>query len=72
MSEALSRHTSVNDWSSFFWAVHPEGNAILDQIEIKLALKKEKKLATQYVFSEFGITLDIVVLRSLVPISTIH
>ncbi|KAK6244190.1 hypothetical protein QUC31_010599 [Theobroma cacao] len=53
LSEALSP-ISINDWNSFFWIVHPGGSAILDQIEIKLGLKKEKLLATRHVLSEFG------------------
>ncbi|EOY09156.1 Chalcone and stilbene synthase family protein [Theobroma cacao] len=39
LAEALSPR-SINDWNSFFWIVHPLGNAILDQIEIKLGLKR--------------------------------
>ncbi|XP_022766660.1 chalcone synthase-like [Durio zibethinus] len=44
---------SFEDWNRLFWIVHP-GNAILDQIELILRLKKEKLLATQHVLSEFG------------------
>ncbi|KAK6289773.1 hypothetical protein POUND7_001314 [Theobroma cacao] len=53
LAEALSP-ISNNDWNSFFWIVHPGGNAILDQIEIKLGLKREKLLTTRHVLSEFG------------------
>ncbi|XP_021281858.1 chalcone synthase-like [Herrania umbratica] len=53
LAEALSP-ISINDWNSFFWIVHPLGNAVLDQIEIKLGLKKEKLIETRHVLREFG------------------
>ncbi|XVE75595.1 hypothetical protein DITRI_Ditri12bG0106000 [Diplodiscus trichospermus] len=53
LAQALSPR-SIHDWNSFFWMVHPGGNAILDQIESKLGLKKEKLSATRHVLSEFG------------------
>nr|UOI87839.1 chalcone synthase [Althaea officinalis] len=53
LKQALSP-INVIDWNSLFWIVHPGGNAIIDQIEIKLGLKKEKLWATRHVLSEFG------------------
>ncbi|OMP09245.1 hypothetical protein COLO4_05665 [Corchorus olitorius] len=53
LQQALSP-IKVNDWNSFFWMIHPGGNAILEQIEIELGLKKEKLSSTRHVLSEFG------------------
>nr|ADO85326.1 chalcone synthase [Boesenbergia rotunda] len=44
----------VDDWNSIFWIAHPGGPAILDQVEAKLALEKEKMAATRQVLSEYG------------------
>ncbi|KAG6478099.1 chalcone synthase 2-like [Zingiber officinale] len=44
----------IDDWNSIFWIVHPGGPAILDQVEAKLALEKEKMTATWQVLSEYG------------------
>nr|AWO14308.1 chalcone synthase 1 [Eleocharis dulcis] len=44
----------INDWNSIFWIAHPGGPAILDQVELKLALQKEKMRATRHVLSEYG------------------
>nr|ADO85328.1 chalcone synthase [Boesenbergia rotunda] len=44
----------IDDWSSLFWIAHPGGPAILDQVEAKLALEKEKMAATRQVLSEYG------------------
>ncbi|KAI3794204.1 hypothetical protein L1987_36833 [Smallanthus sonchifolius] len=44
----------ITDWNSIFWAAHPGGPAILDQIELKLGLKEEKMRATRHVLSEYG------------------
>ncbi|KAK9669821.1 hypothetical protein RND81_13G156800 [Saponaria officinalis] len=46
----------ISDWNSLFWIAHPGGPAILDQVEAKLGLKKEKLTATRDVLSEFGNT----------------
>nr|ADO85330.1 chalcone synthase [Boesenbergia rotunda] len=37
-----------------FWIAHPGGPAILDQVEAKLALEKEKMAATRQALSEYG------------------
>lgn len=42
------------DWNSIFWAVHPGGPEILDMIEAKLELEKEKLRATRTVLREYG------------------
>ncbi|PSS24090.1 Chalcone synthase [Actinidia chinensis var. chinensis] len=44
----------ISDWNSLFWIAHPGGPAILDQVELKLALKPEKLQATRHVLSEYG------------------
>ncbi|KAJ4803108.1 Chalcone synthase [Rhynchospora pubera] len=44
----------INDWNSIFWIVHPGGPAILDQVEAKLELQKEKMRATRKFLSEYG------------------
>ncbi|XP_078166119.1 chalcone synthase-like [Carex rostrata] len=44
----------INDWNSIFWIAHPGGPAILDQVELKLQLQKEKMRATRHVLSEYG------------------
>ncbi|CAI0411606.1 unnamed protein product [Linum tenue] len=44
----------ISDWNSIFWIAHPGGRAILDQIEAKLELKKEKFRATRHVLAEYG------------------
>lgn len=42
------------DWNDMFWAVHPGGPAILDQVEAKLKLSKDKMQGSRDVLSEFG------------------
>ncbi|PSS35884.1 Chalcone synthase [Actinidia chinensis var. chinensis] len=44
----------ISDWNSLFWIAHPGGPVILDQVELKLALKPEKLRATRHVLSEYG------------------
>ncbi|KAJ0091757.1 hypothetical protein Patl1_13595 [Pistacia atlantica] len=44
----------ITDWNSIFWAAHPGGPAILDQVEAKLGLKPEKLRATRHVLAEYG------------------
>ncbi|KAD7479268.1 hypothetical protein R6Q59_008142 [Mikania micrantha] len=44
----------IADWNSIFWITHPGGPAILDQVELKLGLNKEKMRATRHVLSEYG------------------
>ncbi|PWA80153.1 chalcone synthase 3 [Artemisia annua] len=44
----------LSDWNSLFWIVHPGGRAILDEVELKLNLKKEKLRASRHVLSEYG------------------
>uniref|UniRef100_A0A0E0M5U8 Chalcone synthase n=1 Tax=Oryza punctata TaxID=4537 RepID=A0A0E0M5U8_ORYPU len=42
------------NWNDLFWAVHPGGRAILDNIEEKLQLKPWKLAASRQVLREFG------------------
>ncbi|XP_038984312.1 chalcone synthase 3-like [Phoenix dactylifera] len=44
----------IDDWNSVFWVAHPGGPAILDQVEEKVGLKKEKMRATREVLKEYG------------------
>ncbi|XP_047315670.1 chalcone synthase 2-like [Impatiens glandulifera] len=44
----------ISDWNSIFWIAHPGGPAILDQVELKLALKPDKLRATRQVLSDYG------------------
>ncbi|KAM7254995.1 hypothetical protein ACFE04_020236 [Oxalis oulophora] len=44
----------INDWNSIFWVSHPGGPAILDAIEQKLGLKKEKLSPTKHILNEYG------------------
>nr|PNR34864.1 hypothetical protein PHYPA_022762 [Physcomitrium patens] len=41
-------------WNEMFWAVHPEGPAILNQVEAKLKLTKDKMQGSKDILSEFG------------------
>jgi len=44
----------IDDWNSIFWVVHPGGPAILNEVEAKLEVSKNKLLTSRYVLSEFG------------------
>nr|ACC76752.1 type III polyketide synthase 3 [Polygonum cuspidatum] len=44
----------ITDWNSIFWQVHPGGKAILDKIEEKLELSKDKMRDSRYILSEYG------------------
>ena len=44
----------ISDWNSIFWVAHPGGPAILDQVEAKVGLDKERMRATRHVLSEYG------------------
>ncbi|GAB4856867.1 Chitin synthase, class 1 [Ancistrocladus abbreviatus] len=48
------KHLGISDWNSIFWITHPGGRAILDKIEEKLGLDKEKMKESRYVLSEYG------------------
>jgi predicted naringenin-chalcone synthase len=41
-------------WNDLFWAIHPGGRAILDNIEEVLRLEDGKLAASRHVLSEFG------------------
>ncbi|KAI8571280.1 hypothetical protein RHMOL_Rhmol01G0107300 [Rhododendron molle] len=42
------------DWNSLFWIVHPAGRPILDKIDAKLGLNKEKLRASRNVLRDYG------------------
>ncbi|KAJ3669389.1 hypothetical protein LUZ60_011339 [Juncus effusus] len=44
----------ISDWNSIFWVAHPGSPAILDQVEAKLELQKEKMHATRHILNEYG------------------
>ncbi|XP_061956640.1 chalcone synthase-like [Populus nigra] len=44
----------LSDWNSLFWAVHAGGRAILDGVEAKLKLKKEKLGVPRHILREYG------------------
>lgn len=48
------KDVGVSDWNSVFWAVHPGGPAILDQIEAALGLHPDKLRCSRHVLSEYG------------------
>lgn len=56
--EDVLRHAvspvGISDWNSLFMVVHPGGRAILDLLELKLNLMKEKLRASRHVLSEYG------------------
>nr|AJO53276.1 chalcone synthase-like protein [Pogostemon cablin] len=52
----------ISDWNSIFWAVHPGGAAILNQVEKKLGLDPMKLGASRHVLSEYGNMLSTCVL----------
>ncbi|KAJ1692365.1 hypothetical protein LUZ63_009063 [Rhynchospora breviuscula] len=50
----LLKDICISEWNSIFWVAHPGGPAILDKVEAKLELKKEKMTATRHVLSKYG------------------
>ncbi|GAB4826159.1 Chitin synthase, class 2 [Ancistrocladus abbreviatus] len=44
----------INNWNTLFWITHPGGRAILDGVERKLGLDKEKMKESRHVLSEYG------------------
>ena len=44
----------ISDWNLLFWIAHPGGPAILDAVEAKLSLDKQKLNATRHILSEYG------------------
>ncbi|GAB4826154.1 Chitin synthase, class 2 [Ancistrocladus abbreviatus] len=48
------RPLGISDWNSLFFITHPGGRAILDEVESKLGLDKDKMKESRYVLSEYG------------------
>nr|AIV42295.1 chalcone synthase [Plagiochasma appendiculatum] len=44
----------ASTWNDLFWAVHPGGPAILDQVEAKLELEKNKFQASRDILADYG------------------
>ncbi|GAB4859155.1 Chitin synthase, class 2 [Ancistrocladus abbreviatus] len=45
---------NINDWNSLFYITHLGGRAILDGVEKRLGLNKDKMKESQYVLGEYG------------------
>ncbi|XP_073359823.1 chalcone synthase 2-like [Aegilops tauschii subsp. strangulata] len=43
----------IHDWNSIFWIAHPGGPAILDMVEEKVGLDKERMRASREVLSKY-------------------
>lgn len=54
LAEAFDPIGIDHEGNSLFWMVHPIGPAVLDQIEEKLGLVKDKLKATRHVLTEYG------------------
>ncbi|VAH53548.1 unnamed protein product [Triticum turgidum subsp. durum] len=52
--EEAFKPLGIDDWNSVFWIAHPGGPAILDMVEAKVNLNKERMRATRHVLSEYG------------------
>ncbi|VAH38237.1 unnamed protein product [Triticum turgidum subsp. durum] len=52
--EEAFKPLGIDDWNSVFWIAHPGGPAILDMVEAKVNLHKERMRATRHVLSEYG------------------
>ena len=46
--------SSLPSYNEVFWVAHPGGPAILDQVELKLGLNKEKLAASRHVLDQYG------------------
>ncbi|XP_047092605.1 chalcone synthase 2-like [Lolium rigidum] len=44
----------IDDWNSIFWVAHPGGPAILDMVEARAKLNKNRMRATRHILSEYG------------------
>ncbi|VFR01567.1 unnamed protein product [Cuscuta campestris] len=44
----------ISDWNSLFWALHPGGSAIVDQVESKLGLEPDKLRASRNILRDYG------------------
>jgi chalcone synthase len=44
----------IDDWNSIFWVAHPGGPAILDMVEARAKLDKNRMRATRHILSEYG------------------
>ncbi|GAB2265030.1 Chitin synthase, class 2 [Dionaea muscipula] len=51
---AAMKPLGIDDWNSLFYIVHPGGRAILDAVENKLGLEKDKMTESRYVLREYG------------------
>ncbi|XP_051178065.1 chalcone synthase 1-like [Lolium perenne] len=44
----------IDDWNSIFWVAHPGGPAILNMVEARAKLDKNRMRATRHILSEYG------------------
>lgn len=54
LAEGVGKHVAHGGWNDLFWAVHPGGRAILDNIEGKLQLQPWKLAASRQVLHDYG------------------
>ncbi|XP_065874557.1 chalcone synthase-like [Euphorbia lathyris] len=54
VKEENLKEFGIKNWNSLFYIVHPGGPDILDRLEMKLGLTKDKLRATRHVLSEYG------------------
>ncbi|KAF8025186.1 hypothetical protein BT93_F2126 [Corymbia citriodora subsp. variegata] len=64
LAEAFSS-IDVTDWNSIFWAPHPGGRRILDLIEARFELGKERLGVTRHILQEYGNMLSACVIFTL-------
>ena len=53
-SSSLGEDAPPASYNDVFWVAHPGGPAILDQVELKLGLHKEKLAASRHVLDQYG------------------
>ncbi|XP_065874981.1 chalcone synthase-like [Euphorbia lathyris] len=54
VKEENLKEFGIKNWNSLFYIVHPGGPVILDRLEMKLGLTKDKLKATRHVLIEYG------------------
>ncbi|KAF8666127.1 hypothetical protein HU200_053843 [Digitaria exilis] len=52
--EEAFKPLGISDWNSIFWVAHPGGPAILNMVEAKAGIDKERLRATRHVLAEYG------------------
>nr|CAB3486547.1 unnamed protein product [Digitaria exilis] len=52
--EEAFKPLGISDWNSIFWVAHPGGPAILNMVEAKAGIDKERLRGTRHVLAEYG------------------